>query len=247
MKLQAVLFDLDNTLLLFEEKTFYMEYNKQLYLYFQDIMSPTTFSQKLIYSTQRLLDNDGTRSNLNFFMDSFVDGSTEAKEKLYQRFQNFYKKEFHQFRPMMQPLAFVREIVLDVQQRGLKKVIATNPMFPENVQMMRLDWAGLAGITFELITNIENSRYCKPRLEYYRDICKDIDIEPASCLMVGNDPFNDMIATKIGMKTFLTSDSDELSIELSRKLAQKVVLEMPEPDFKGSLKILPEIIDRLMD
>jgi len=245
LKLQAVLFDLDNTLLLFEEKTFFMEYNKQLYLYFRDIMSPTIFSQKLIHSTQMLLNNDGTKSNLNFFMDSFVDGSTEAKDKLYQRFQNFYEKEFHRFRPLMQPLAFVREVVLDVEQRGLKKVIATNPMFPENVQMMRLEWAGLAGITFDLITNIENSRYCKPRLDYYRDICNDIGVEPASCLMVGNDPFNDMIATKTGMKTFLTTDSDELSIELSRELAKKIVLEMPDPDFKGSLKMLPEIIDSL--
>ena len=51
--------------------------------------------------------------------------------------------------------------------------------------------------------------------------------------MVGNDPFNDMIASKTGMKTYLTTDSEDYSIDLSRELAKDTDMEMPEPDFQG--------------
>jgi predicted HAD superfamily phosphohydrolase YqeG len=40
LKLQAVLFDLDNTLILFEESVFFKRYSKSLYLTFQDLMTP---------------------------------------------------------------------------------------------------------------------------------------------------------------------------------------------------------------
>ena len=71
MKLQAVLFDLDNTLILFHELTFYKEYNKALYAYFHDMMSVEEFSKKLMLSTQMMTENDGSRSNLDLFMDAF--------------------------------------------------------------------------------------------------------------------------------------------------------------------------------
>ena len=61
--------------------------------------------------------------------------------------------------------------------------------------------------------------------------------------MVGNDPFNDMIASKTGMKTYLTTDSEAYSIELSRELAKHTKLELPEPDFKGTLIELFHILN----
>jgi FMN phosphatase YigB (HAD superfamily) len=80
--------------------------------------------------------------------------------------------------------------------------------------------------------------YVKPRLEFYYQICEKIAVQPEKCLMVGNDPFNDMIAAKAGMKTFLSTDSNQISIEMSRELAKNASLEMPRPDYKGRLKDL---------
>jgi len=41
-----------------------------------------------------------------------------------------------------------------------------------------------------LVTHIENMSFCKPRIEYYLEICWKIDEPPEACLMVGNDPIN---------------------------------------------------------
>ena len=45
--------------------------------------------------------------------------------------------------------------------------------------------------------------YCKPQIEYYREILEIINKRPEQCLMVGNDAEEDMIARILGMKTFL--------------------------------------------
>ena len=143
----------------------------------------------------------------------------------------------------MTPTKYAYKVLVHTQSKGLKTVIASNPMLPINVQLMRLKWAGVRDLFFDLITSVENSTFCKPRLEYYSEICKKIDVLPKNCLMVGNDRFNDMIASKIGMKTFLTNDAEHLSIELSREFTKDTKLEMPTPDFKGCLKELIKVID----
>ncbi len=246
MKLKAVLFDLDNTLILFEELVFFENYTKKLYLAFKDMMTPQEFSQRLIHSTQMMIKNNGEINNAEYFIKDFANGTEADEKELWQRFAHFYENEFEQFQPLMKPLDGARDVVLFVKQKGLKVVIASNPMFPTNVQLARLRWANLDDIPFDLITSAENTTFVKPRLEYYRQICEKIKLQPENCLMVGNDGFNDMIASKIGIKTYLTTDSNQLSIELSRELAKNANLEMPNPDYKGPLKELIQVINRLI-
>ena len=241
MIIEAVLLDLDGTLILFDELLFFKAYSEKLYLSFADIMSAEDFGKRLMYATQQMTDNDGKRNNAAVFIEHFRDGLDISREKLWQRFENFYQNEFQQFQPLMHPADGAREVVQFIKQKNLKTVIATNPMFPLSVQLMRLQWAGVGDIEFDLITHVENFNSCKPKLEYYRAISERIAVPPQNCLMIGNDPFNDMIAAKIGMKTYLTTDSEHISIELSRELAQNDKLELPRPDFKGKLKDVPQL------
>lgn len=247
MKLQAVLFDLDNTLILFEELVFFKHYSQKLYSVFADVMTPQEFSERLIRSTQMMVNNDGQMTNAEYFIHDFARGTGVDERQLWQRFADFYDRQFEQFQSLMQPHADARQVMQFIQAKGLKTVIASNPMFPTNVQLMRLRWAGLGDLSFDLITSADNTTYVKPRLEYYQQICDKIQVPPAGCLMVGNDPFNDMIASKIGMKTYLTTDTNHLSIELSRELAKAANLEMPKPDFSGSLGQVMMVIDQLTD
>ena len=128
-------------------------------------------------------------------------------------------------------------------------VIASNPFWPENIQTKRLTWAGLENIHFDLVTHISNMSSCKPNLAYYQEICQKIAETPESCLMVGNDPVNDMVAGSLGMKTFLTLDSYEhqgASLSMSRAIRNGLVGDIPEPNFKGSILKLAEIVEGLM-
>ncbi|MDZ7331391.1 MAG: HAD family hydrolase [candidate division KSB1 bacterium] len=246
MKLQAVLFDLDNTLILFEELVFFKHYSQKLYAAFADLMTPQEFSGRLIHSTQMMIQNNGELTNAEFFIQDFANGTGADERELWQRFAKFYEQEFEQFQPLMQPHPDGRDVIQFLKSKKLKIVIASNPMFPTHVQLARLRWAGLGDIEFDLITSAENTTYVKPRLEYYQQICERIAVPADCCVMVGNDPFNDMIAAKIGMKTYLTTDTNHLSIELSRELAKNANLEMPKPDFSGPLSGLKQAIEQLL-
>ena len=85
-------------------------------------------------------------------------------------------------------------------------MLATNPIFPSIATESRIRWAGLEPEDFELYTTYENTGYCKPNPDYYRDILNKLKLQPEDCLMVGNDVTEDMIAASVGMDVFLLTD-----------------------------------------
>jgi len=246
MPLKAVLFDLDNTILLYSEKQFYHDYIKGLYIHFRDLLLPDEFYDRMMNATQVMVDNDGSRTNLTLFLETFSSGLNESGEQLMQRFNSYYENEFQRFEELMLPVDGVAELFASLKRKGIKTVIATNPMFPMTVQKLKLSWAGLDGFDMTLITSVENSSFCKPNILYYKSICQKIEVAPRDCLMVGNDALNDMIASRLGMKTYLATDGEQLSVELSRSLATKDALDLPIPDFSGLLRELQKLIDKLI-
>ena len=247
--LKAIFFDVDNTLIFFDELQFYKRYLSQVSQVFADMMPLELFQKKLLSATQALMDNDGEMSNAEYFMNHFSTGFEEKRDEIWKRFMRFYETEYDQFQALVSVPNGVRGVFLQLQQKKLKMVIASNPMWPLDVQRKRLSWAGIGDFDFDLVTHIENMSYCKPRLEYYEEICLKIGERPEVCLMVGNDPMNDMIGATIGMRTFLIVDGahiDASSLEMSRKIRTDPRAEIPVPDFKGSLSEVPDAVDVLL-
>ena len=247
--LKAILFDLDNTLIYFDELTFYKKYLSQVSQVFADLMPFDLFQKKLLLATQALTDNHGKMSNAEYFMSIFCKGFEAQRDEIWKRFMRFYERGYDQFRTLVSVPKGVSEVFLQLQKENLKIVIASNPMWPLDVQMKRLSWAGLGDFHFNLVTHIENMSHCKPRIEYYEEICLKLDERPEACLMVGNDPINDMIVATIGMRTFLVIDSSPLdasSLEMSRKIRIDPKTNIPVPDFKGALSDVPRAVDFLL-
>ena len=169
MELKAVLIDLDNTLILFEETTFFKAYMKEISTHFSDLMDPQQFTQRLLYSTQMMVNNNGEQTNAEFFMDAFANGITIDKNELWHCFELFYANEFEQFQPLMSPLKGAPTVLNSIQQKGLKIVIATNPMFPMNVQLTRLRWAGFTDFKFDYVVfNIKFKAVIKSFTFFYQ-------------------------------------------------------------------------------
>ena len=118
----------------------------------------------------------------------------------------FYRNEFNQVQEVcgFEPMA--AQIVRSLKGRGYRVVLATNPLFPAIATQNRIRWAGLLPEDFEYITTYENSHYCKPNPDYYREILAQLHLQPEECLMVGNDVGEDMITQQLGMKVFLLTD-----------------------------------------
>jgi HAD superfamily hydrolase (TIGR01549 family) len=247
--LKAVLFDLDNTLILFEEVKFMQGYFPALAARFADIIPEGRLADKLMKATLEMHKNDGRKSNREFFLESFCDGLGVKEDEVWARFELFYMEDFDAFRDTVMAAPGAGEVFSHVHKRGLKIVIATNPLWPLIVQQKRLFWAGLDDIDIELITHIDNMSFCKPQLGYFRQICDLMGLKPEECLMVGDDPANDMVAARIGMKTYQATDSHsqfEAPLEISKQFIGNNLEGIPPADFSGPLADVPQAINSLL-
>lgn len=244
--LRAVLFDLDNTLIHIGERQLFQGYIPAVSRAFEDVMPGDLFLQRLLSSTGIVLNNDGRMLNVDCFMSAFCKGYEAQRDDFWQRFTRFYETEYDQFRSLASVPAGARDMLLQLRERSLKLVIASNPLWPSIAQNKRLAWAGLGDLKFDLVTHIENMTRCKPNVDYYREICAKIGESPESCLMVGNDPVNDMVVGTIGMKTYLVTDSNPADLVMSRTTYGAAPTGIPKPDFEGPLQAVTEAVQALM-
>jgi FMN phosphatase YigB (HAD superfamily) len=245
--LKAVLFDLDNTLVLFDEPAFYKRYFARICRSFSDIFPPEEFRNRLLRATMALRRSEGEVSNRRFFLEVFTEGHGHPVTELWRRFMKFYEEEYDRIEVEVRVPAGLHDGINGLQQRGLKLVVASNPIFPLMVQQKRMAWAGIDRFRFDLVTHIENMSFVKPRLEYYLQICEKIDAAPGECLMVGNDPINDMVAGITGMKTYLTTEVGEIDYSSLRLTVDKdsAPRRVPEPNFSGPFVDVARVVREL--
>lgn len=247
--LKAVWFDLDNTLILFDEVRFIGAYFPSVAGKFADVIGPDAFAEKLLQATMEMHKNDGSRSNRELFLQAFSASVKLPPGEIWRRFEKFYNEDFDMFREMVGVPPCAHDVFRYIHEKGLKIVIATNPIWPLEAQMHRLSWVGLNDIEIALVTHIDNMTFCKPALGYYRQICDLIGEQPGDCLMVGNDPANDMVAARIGVRTYLTDDSlkyTDKSLELSKQVIGNTTEGIPPADFKGPLACVTDAVNALL-
>lgn len=206
-KITTILFDLDGTLLPLDPDTFVRGYFGRLAAKMAGRgYDPKKLLDAIRAGSECMVKNDGTRTNEEAFWLGCNSAYGENVERDRADFEEFYKNEFQQVQGDCGFTPETRRIVDLVKSRGFKLVLATNPLFPAIATESRIRWAGLSPDEFLLYTTYENSSYCKPNLDYYRDILSRIGTPAEECLMVGNDVDEDMIAEKLGMQVFLLTD-----------------------------------------
>ncbi len=207
MGITTVLFDLDGTLLPMDQDEFTKAYFGLLCRKMSVFgYKPKELTEAIWKGTYAMVKNDGRKSNEEVFWDCFagIYGQKVMENKKY--FDEFYTNEFQGARESCGYNCEVPEAVKEIKSKGLRTVLATNPIFPATATESRIRWAGLEPGDFELYTTYENTGYCKPNPEYYRDILQRLSLRPQECVMVGNDVSEDMAAEKIGINVFLITD-----------------------------------------
>lgn len=204
--MKYVLFDLDGTLLPLDTENFLNDYLKTLSKKMANFIEPDRFVSKLLKSTEAMILNLEEKTNEEVFSENFFKDCPENKANMLKQFEEFYLNEFKNLKIHSKPNPYALEIIDYLDAKGIETIIATNPVFPLIAIKERLNWVGIDGYEYKLITSYENMKYCKPNLHYYKQILMELNAKPEDCLMVGNDMQEDMVASKLGMKTFLVED-----------------------------------------
>lgn len=205
--IKTILFDLDGTLLPMDPDKFIQSYIGRM----AKKLAPQGYDPDLLVKalwkgTAAMVKNDGSRTNEEVFWDTFspyFGRDCRVDEPL---FNEYYETDFQKVRNDCGFDPRTADAIAQIREMGYQLVLATNPLFPSIATYSRARWAGLNPEDFLMITTYENSRHCKPNLEYYRDILATLDLKSEECMMVGNDVGEDMIAGELGMKTFLMTE-----------------------------------------
>ena len=207
MKATTILFDLDGTLLPMNLDVFMKAYFGGLAEHMAPYgYEPKRFIASIWQGSAYMVKNNGKRTNEEAFWDGFNNSYGRDGRLDEEHFAEFYRTKFDSVSAVCGRSDRAREVIDLVKKKGLRPVLATNPVFPSMATERRIRWAGLAPEDFVLFTSYENSSFCKPSLDYYRSITNTLGVSPEECVMVGNDVGEDMIAEKLGMRVFLLTD-----------------------------------------
>ena len=229
-RVDAVLFDLDGTLNGIDMDRFLPLYFQALGEFVRDWIEPQRLFREIREATEALLqDRDVQLTNAEKFRRRFLRDDPALRDRLYPLFDRFYAERFDSLRTHAPAHPLARGAVEAALRMGMRVVVATNPVFPEAAIRRRLEWAGLGDVPFELVTTMENSHACKPHPEYFLEIVERLRVPPERCVMVGNDRDEDLVAARLGMRTYWVTD-----LPIDRGISQIV------PDGQGPLASLPE-------
>ena len=203
----TILFDLDGTLLPMDQEVFVKDYLGRL----AKKMAPHGYDPQLLVQavwkgTGAMVKNDGWQSNEAVFWQVFTGIFGQEALKDLPLFEEFYETEFQEARRSCGFNPAAAETVRALHAMGYTTVLATNPLFPPVATQSRVRWAGLEPEDFAFITTYDNSSFCKPNPDYYREILGKLKLKSEECLMVGNDVGEDMTAETLGMHVFLLTD-----------------------------------------
>ena len=243
-KITTLLFDIDNTLIMFDEDAFVPIYGKYIHNYFlQEIPSYEEFMKLFLHSTHSMLKKEPIGlTNLEKFALDFSNVINLPPNIITERFLQFYNKEFDNLAVVVSAAPLARSL-LQLTTQHFNLVAATNPLFPDIATQKRLQWGGIESpnIPWLEVTVADVYSTAKPHLEYYLELLQKIDKTPEECLMIGNDKINDMIAGKLGIKTFLVRNNSS-----DHKKIITTELDQQYPDFpidaSGTLEDLYQII-----
>ncbi len=206
--IKAVFFDLDGTLLPMDQDVFVKTFSGMLAdkMEAEKNYDRKLFSKAVWSGIGAMSANDGSMTNEELFWQVYCGAMGPEARKDDEDFLAFYTNEFQKTKDVCGFDKRADEIIKLVKSKGLMAVLATNPLFPKVSTESRVGWAGLDKNDFAVITTFEDHSFCKPSLEYYREIMAKLNLLPQECVMVGNDVAEDMIASQLGMKVFLLTD-----------------------------------------
>ncbi len=232
----AILFDLDGTLLGLDNDRFVKAYFGAMAPKLAPWYPGGEFMPIIMAATEAMMHARGDRGLLcDVFREAYDRHSPVPFATLESVYNDFYQHEFEAVRTLSRPLPLAREVLKQAAAITPRIALATIPIFPRIAIDARLVWGNLADFPFSLITSFENMHTSKPNPTYFLEIAHRLGVVPGACLMVGNDYRDDMAAVAAGMETYLVLDD---------ALNSQVAHQNP-PTYTGSLTELHEFLRQI--
>lgn len=236
----TLLLDLDDTLLTNPLETFMPAYIHLLSAALSEFIDPGKMVPQLLRATDLMIEKNVPCGTLEQVFDAnFYAPLGVHKSDLAAVISQYYSTAYQQLRngTSIRPQA---KILMDhAFSRGWTVVIATNPLFPRQAILSRLEWAGipLSEYPYALVTTFETMHFAKPNPAYYAEILSQLGWVEQPVCMVGNSLNEDLLpAARIGIPGYWINGENE-----------KLSTMLPESSRTGKLEEIIPCLDEIAE
>lgn len=213
--IDTLLVDLDGTLVRMERRGLECRFMAKAILRFAGVIAPWSFRRVFWESIETMQRNRSERTNYEVLISELARRAECSELEIARRSHLVLSKDFPTLSDRFSPIPGAREFLDLALEKGLKLVLATNPVWPYDAVRRRMEWGGVADLPWEFISHSQTMTRCKPGVDYYRELLDRIERRPEQCLMIGNDARKDLPAREIGIETYILGTFDELSERLN--------------------------------
>jgi len=205
--IKALLFDLDDTLLVNSMNTFLPSYFGQLAREYPELSAGVVVGATQHAAALAQSNQDPTTTLDRVFATAFTPRIGRPEAEWRARYASFYATRFDTLQPLTDRRPEARDILVWALNAGYRVVIATNALFPRAAVEARLRWAGVADLALARVTVLEDWHFAKPNPAYFAEILADLGLQPHETLMIGNDPHEDVAAAaSLGIPCWWVTD-----------------------------------------
>jgi FMN phosphatase YigB (HAD superfamily) len=202
-RVTTVLWDLDGTLVGFRRRTFEALMPMVAAAAFADLLPPWRFLGTLKEILPQVRANAGADTNHELLVRLIAERVRCDHDHIDARLRRLAGSGFPLLRRCFYPQPGASELVDELAARGLRQVIATNPLWPHDTVLARLAWGRIDAGRFAFIASGESMSRSKPRVGYYTELLGLLGLHAQECVMIGNDPRNDSPAAALGIPVYL--------------------------------------------
>ncbi len=214
--IQAVLLDLDDTLIQSDTMPFFETYLGLLGRHAAVLASPETFIRGMLADFSAVLGEYRPTATLSErLLNRMAARFNTEVDTLQELFDAFYTHCYPLLRDRIQPRPSSQRLLdrLLGGNTGYQVVVATNPGLPYAAIRQRMEWGeiGPDRYPFALITCLEEMHFGKPSAGYYAEITARLDVEPGEAIMVGDDWDSDVVgAAAAGLHVYwIAAEGDQ--------------------------------------
>ena len=179
---------------------------------------PQKFITHLLHATDTMIQNEEPNQTLKTTFDTdFYRHFLPYKNELESVLVDFYQNKYPILKPYTKPIEEAVDLVKYAFDEGMQVVVATNPLFPRQAQLERLEWANLPAdkYPFSFVTSYESFHFAKPNPAYYAEIMAYLGWPDEPVYMIGNSLAEDILpAIELGISGFLVLGANPSAMSL---------------------------------
>jgi FMN phosphatase YigB (HAD superfamily) len=157
----------------------------------------------MIKTKSILLSSHQFKSNQDAFFETLASELKTTRSKVERFSQKFFDSDYPFICLFLHSEPNARELLDLIHSAKLHVTLATNAVFGRREIELRLKASDLYLHDFDLVTSWDVMKSTKPHADFFSETMALVGGKPETTVMIGNDPYYDLPAHKLGISTLL--------------------------------------------